>query len=121
MRRRPHGPVARGVNSAGICRRKLRRDSGKSWLHGSDVSRLERTAEIRQRPGAASHRKNLQSTIVALDGPLPNGCKGNAILDMLGDNRIHEYLRVPCQIAKPRCQIDDVSDGCVVEAFVPAE
>ena len=70
---------------------------------------------------AANHRKNLQSTIVALDGPLPNGCKGGALPDMSGDNRIHQYLRVLRQIAKPRCQIDDVSDRRVVEASVPAE
>ena len=46
---------------------------------------------MRQRPDAANHRKNLQSAIVALDGPLSNGCKGGAILDMPGDNRIHQY------------------------------
>ena len=39
---------------------------------------------------AANHRKNLKSAIVALDGPLPNGCKGGAILDMRGDNWIHQ-------------------------------
>ena len=55
-----------------------------------------------QRPDAANHRKNLRRMVVALDGPRSNGCKGNTILDVPGDNRIDQYLRVLRQIAKPR-------------------
>ena len=48
-----------------------------------------------QRLGAAN-RENLQSTIIALNGPLSYGFKANAIVDMPGDNRIHQNLSVRC-------------------------
>ena len=43
---------------------------------------------MRQRPTAANDGKNLQRTIVALDGPLSDGGQRNAVPDTLGDNRV---------------------------------
>lgn len=65
---------------------------------------------MRARCSAANNYENLQSIIIALDGPRSDGCKRDTVPDMPGDNRVHQYLRVVGQTAKPRRQIDDVSD-----------
>ena len=56
---------------------------------------------MRQRPAATNDGKNLQRTIVALDGPLSDGGQRNAVPDTLGDNRVYQDLPVIGQTAKP--------------------
>jgi hypothetical protein len=66
---------------------------------GSVLCALKPKYEIAN--GAARHGKDLQRMIVALDGPLSEGHKREAILHPFGDNRIHQDLRVSRQTAKP--------------------
>ena len=70
---------------------------------------------------ASNDGKDLEGTIVALDGLPSDRCQRDAIPDMSGDDRVHQYLRVLRQAAKPRRQIDDVSDRRVVETSLVAE
>src|SRR5258705_11627051 len=108
-------------NSASLGRCKLRGYSVKTRYGGSNVNTLGLTIGMPDGRVAANHGKDLESTIIALDGQLADRCKRNAIPDMFGDDRVDQYLRVIRQTAKPGCQIDDVSDRRVVEASVIAE
>ena len=69
-------------------------------------------------PTPRTTAKTSSALIIALDGPLSDGCKRDTVPDMPGDDRVHQYLRVRRQIAQPRRQIDDISDRRVVEAAV---
>ena len=57
--------------------------------------------EMPDRRVPANHGKNLEIMIVALDGPLSDRGKRDAILDVFGDNGIHQYLPIVRQTAKP--------------------
>src|SRR5258705_980172 len=50
---------------------------------------------------AALNGKDLQWMIVALDGPLSEGHRRDALLRPFGDNRIHQHRRVIDPAAKP--------------------
>ncbi len=68
---------------------------------------------------AALNGKDLQWMIVALDGPLSEGHRRDALLHPFGDNRIHQHRRVIDPAAKPGRQIDDVSiRGVVNPTFI---
>jgi hypothetical protein len=50
---------------------------------------------------AMNDGKNLERMIVALDGASSDRCKRDAVLDLFGDDRVDQYLRVIRQSAKP--------------------
>ena len=62
---------------------------------------MERMTAIPNRRVQAGHGKDLEIMIVALDGPLSDRGKRDAVLDMLGDNGIDQYLPIVRQAAKP--------------------
>ena len=88
-------------NSAGICWSKLQRRSATSRRGGSRVHGMERMTEMPDRRVLADDGKNLEITIIALDGLLSDRGQRDTVPDMFGDNGIHQDLPVVRQAAKP--------------------
>ena len=62
---------------------------------------LQLTAGIAAARAAACDRKEPQTMIVALDDPLSERHKGDAVLHLFGNSRIRQNLRIIRQVAQP--------------------
>ena len=80
---------------------QARTRSATSRRGGSRVHGMERMTEMPDRRVRADHGKNLEITIVALDGPLSDRGQRDTVLDVFGDNGINKDLPIVRQAAKP--------------------